>query len=52
MQMGDGSGTVSGPTWARGVFMDDHVYAVSADAVKAAEVDSIAEPVYSLILSQ
>jgi inhibitor of cysteine peptidase len=51
MEMTEPGDTVSGPAWTRGVFIENDVYAVNGDKVKAANVDSIAEPFYNLMLS-
>jgi inhibitor of cysteine peptidase len=48
MGMADAGGATSSPAWIRGVFIDDNVYAVDTDTVKAAAINSISEPFFSL----
>jgi inhibitor of cysteine peptidase len=52
MGMSDTGDVVNSSDWIRGIFMDDDVYAVSADRVKAAAVNSISEPFFNLSLSE
>jgi inhibitor of cysteine peptidase len=52
MEMTDAGDIITAPSWIRGVFMEDDVYAVSADRVKAAAVNSISEPFFNLSLSE
>jgi inhibitor of cysteine peptidase len=52
MEMTDAGDIIIAPAWIRGVFMEDDVYAVSSDTVKAAAITSIEEPFYNLTLTQ
>ncbi|MCU0598012.1 MAG: beta-propeller domain-containing protein [Desulfobacterales bacterium] len=52
MEMAGAGDAINASGWVRGVFIDEEVYAVSADSVKAAEINSISEPFYNLTLSQ
>ena len=40
------------PDWLRGIFIDENIYAVSADTVKAANIESVNEILDSLDLAQ